>query len=128
MSKLLKGTHHICLHTRDAEEFDKAFRFYHEVLGMEVVRSCTGFAMLDTGDGTVMEIDSGVPQEGTGIIDHFALRTDDVDACVAACIAAGRPITDGPRDVTIACEKPYPIRIAFTVGMLGESIEFFQEY
>lgn len=127
MGNLLNGTHHICLNLRDKEEFRQAFDFYHNVLGMEVVRSYDGFAMLDTGDGTVMELYIGARTEGKGSIDHFALRTNDLDACVAAVTAAGRPITDGPRETTLPTTPPYPIRIAFTVGMLGESIEFFQE-
>ena len=127
MSKLLKGTHHICLNPRDAEEFEKAVSFYRDVLGMEVVRSYDGFAMLDTGDGTVMELYIGSREDGTGSINHFAFRTDDVDACVAAVTAAGHPITDGPRNLSLPCDPPYSIRIAFTVGVLGESIEFFQE-
>ena len=107
--------------------FEQAFHFYHNVLGLEVVRSYDGFAMLDTGDGTVMELYIGPREDGVGSINHFALRTNDVDACVAAVTAAGRPITDGPRNLCLPCDPPYSIRIAFTVGMLGESIEFFQE-
>ena len=127
MSKLLNGTHHICLNPRNAEEFDQAFRFYHEVLGMDVVRSYDGFAMLDTGDGTVMELYIGSREDGPGSISHFAFRTNDLDACIAAVTAAGRPITDGPKSLCLPCDPPYSIRVAFTVGMLGESVEFLQE-
>lgn len=127
MSKLLQGTHHICLRAKDQEQLDQVIHFYHEVLGMDYVRGFPGMAMLDTGDGTVMELCIGEAPTHTGSIVHFALRTDDVDACIAAVTAAGRPITMEPEDAVMPTDPPYPIRVAFTEGLLGESIEFFQE-
>lgn len=127
MSKLLKGTHHVCLKTQNEEEFEQEVHFYRDVLGMDVVRSCDEFVMLDTGDGTVIELYIAPREDGLGSINHFALRTDDLDACIAAVTAAGRPITDGPRSMCLPCDPPYSIRVAYTVGMIGESIEFFQE-
>ena len=126
MRKLLSGTHHISLKAGNEEEFAQLVAFYRDVLGMEPVRQGKGFAMLDTGDGTVMELGIGQRAGGNGCIAHFALRTDDVDACIAAVSAAGRPITEGPKNVSIPCEPPCNARIAFTVGPIGESIEFFQ--
>ncbi len=128
MRKLLSGTHHICLKSRDEAEYAQVLAFYRDILGMEVVRQGPRFAMLDTGDGTVMELSIGERNPTDGNISHFALRTEDVDACVAAVTAAGRPITNGPKDVVLPCEPPCRVRIAFTLGLLGESIEFFQEY
>jgi len=127
MSKLLRGTHHINLRAKDKEQLDQVVAFYRDVLGMEYVRGFSNLVMLDTGDGTVMEISIGDAPTTGGSIVHFALRTDDVDACIAAVTAAGRPITHGPENATMPTDPPYAIRVAFTEGLLGESIEFFQE-
>ena len=60
-------------------------------------------------------------------IHHFALRTTNTDACVTAVRQAGYPITVEPKEIVIASEPPFPARIAFCQGPLGEVIEFFQE-
>ena len=99
---------------------------------MEIVRTWGegAFAgiMLNTGDGSLMEIfanaESRLPQ---GAIRHLALRTGDVDAAVEAVRKAGYEITDEPKDIVIPSEVPFPARVAFAIGPVGEEIEFFCE-
>lgn len=127
MGNLIQGVHHIALKCNRIETFEQAIRFYKEVLQMPVVRSWGEGIMLDTGNG-VMEIFANaqdvLPQ---GTIRHFALATNNVDACVKAVREAGYPITTEPKDIVIASNPPYPARIAFCIGPVGEEIEFFQE-
>lgn len=129
MKNLITGTHHICLKPKDASEYQQTVAFYRDVLGMPLTREWENGTMLDTGDGTVMEIVmEGTGESGRGSIQHFALRTDDVDACCDAVRTAGYPITSEPADCTVPCREPYEIRYAFCTGPLGEEIEFFKEY
>ena len=127
---LIKGVHHIALKCRDTSEFEKTISFYRDVLGMPVVRTWgegeAAGAMLDVGNGSSMEIfASGGSEPVQGAIRHFALATDDVDACASAVAAAGYPITIQPKDIVIASNPPLPARIAFCLGPVNEEIEFF---
>lgn len=130
MESLICGIHHVALKCDGTAEFEKTLHFYLEVLGMEMVRSWgegeNAAAMISTGDGLLEIFASGekLPQ---GAIRHFALRTQRVDDCVAAVRAAGYPITVEPKDIVIASNPPFPARIAFCTGPVGEEIEFFQE-
>ena len=130
MESLICGIHHVALKCDGTAEFEKTLHFYQHVLGLEPVRSWgegeNAGAMLSTGDGLLEIFASGkkLPQ---GAIRHFALRTERVDDCIAAVRAAGYPITVEPKDIVIASNPPFPARIAFCTGPVGEEIEFFQE-
>ncbi len=130
MGSLICGIHHVALKCDGTAEFEKTLHFYQDVLGLEPVRSWgegeNAGAMLSTGDGLLEIFASGrkLPQ---GAIRHFALRTERVDDCVAAVRAAGYPITVEPKEIVIASNPPFPARIAFCTGPVGEEIEFFQE-
>ncbi len=130
MSKLVEGVHHIALKALP-EKFDEVVAFYTELLEMEVARSWgegdKRGIMIDTGDGTVMEITSNGDGAASpdGAIKHFALRTSQVDELVGRVREAGYQIIVEPMDGALPCEEPYPIRIAFCIGPVGEEIEFF---
>ena len=130
MGSLICGIHHVALKCDGTAEFEKTLHFYQNVLGLEPVRSWgegeKAGAMLSTGDGLLEIFASGkkLPQ---GAIRHFALQTERVDDCIAAVRAAGYPITVEPKDIVIASNPPFPARIAFCTGPVGEQIEFFQE-
>lgn len=127
MGNLIKGVHHISIKAKGAEAFDRAVHFYRDILGMTVALSWGegdgSAAMVDIGDGIMMEIfASGEDEPGQGAVRHFALATDDVDACVKAVAAEGYEVFVEPKDVTLGTS---PVRIAFCYGPVGEEIEFF---
>ena len=129
MKKLVNGIHHAALKCSSPEEFEKAIRFYRDILGLETARTwgegkASGI-MFDTGCG-IIEIfaDADCPL-GQGAVRHFALATDDVDACARAVREAGYEITVEPDDIVIPSNPPLPIRMAFCIGPVGEEIEFF---
>ena len=132
MSRLISGVHHIALKCKGMDEFEKTVHFYKETLGMAAVRSwgegLGSGIMLDIGDGSMFEIfadaEDRLPQ---GAIRHLALRTEDVDAAVDTVREAGYEITMEPNDIVIQSEVPFPARIAFAIGPVGEEIEFFCE-
>lgn len=131
MSRLIKGVHHIALKCHGVEEFEKTIGFYRDVLGMEVIRSWGEGAgsgmMLSTGN-SLMEIfanaENDLPQ---GAIRHFALATDDVDACVEAIKKAGYEVFIEPKNIEIPSDPVFPAKIAFCIGPVGEEIELFCE-
>ena len=128
---MIKGVHHIALKCMGVEAFEKTVQFYRDVLGLRVVRSWgegegSGI-MLTTGDAMLEIFASGTDLPGQGAIRHFALATDDVDACVRAVEAAGYEVFIQPKDIVIASTPEFPARIAFCHGPVGEEIEFFQE-
>ncbi len=128
---LIKGTHHAALKCGSTEEFDKTIEFYTKVLDLATIRSWGEGAeagiMLDTGNSILEIFAAGKESGSTGSIHHFALATDDVDACVDAVRKAGYPITEEPHDIVIPSEPGFPARIAFCIGPVGEVIEFFNE-
>lgn len=128
---MIKGVHHIALKCMGVEAFKKTVQFYRDVLGLRVVRAWgegegSGI-MLTTGDAMLEIFASGTDLPGQGAIRHFALATDDVDACVRAVEAAGYEVFIQPKDIVIASTPEFPARIAFCHGPVGEEIEFFQE-
>ncbi|MDY3027565.1 MAG: VOC family protein [Candidatus Faecivicinus sp.] len=128
---MIKGVHHIALKCMGVEAFEKTVQFYRDVLGLRVVRAWgegegSGI-MLTTGDAMLEIFASGTDLPGQGAIRHFALATDDVDACVRAVEAAGYEVFIQPKDIVIASTPEFPARIAFCHGPVGEEIEFFQE-
>lgn len=132
MNKLITGTHHINLRPCGSEAYDKTVAFYTQVLGMDMARQWgegdSRACMIDTGD-SVMELNCVTEAApGGGAVNHFALTTDDVDEAVRRVREAGYEITVEPRDASIPTAPPYNIRIAFCVGPVGESIEFFKVY
>ena len=124
---LVSKIHHVAMRANAGEDFDRVIDFYTNVLGLSVKRSWAGGAMIEVGE-SVLEIFKGgeiIPQKGT--LQHIALATDDIEACIKAVTDAGYEIFSGPRDVVIASQPPFPIRCAFCRGPLGEEIEFFKE-
>ena len=128
---LIKGIHHAALKCADLEKFQETVRFYRDVLGLPVLRRWgneeKAGIMFDTGDGLIEIFARGSASCTTGSVNHFALTTDDTDACIAAVRQAGYTIAVEPKDITIASQPPFPARIAFAIGPCGEEIEFFQE-
>lgn len=130
---MIKGVHHVAVKVVP-EKYDETVKFYTEILGMKMVRAwgegngrCS---MISTGDNTVMEILSNPEADSAhaGPLPHIAFETDFVDELVEKVRAAGYEITDEPKDVSIPCEQPYPIRVAFCYGPAHEHIEFFKVY
>ncbi len=124
---MITGIHHIALKCRGIEEFNKTIAFYRDLLGLTVAREWgEGTAiMLETGAGLLEIFANAEDTPSVGAVRHFALATDDVDACIAAVRAAGYKITMEPNDICIPSDPPYPARIAFCVGPIGEEVEFF---
>jgi glyoxylase I family protein len=125
------GFHHVAIRVGD---LDRAVGFYVGALGMTLGRAWgegDGRAvMLDTGDGSYLELFAGGtdgPREGGAIL-HVALRSSDVDQAIARARAGGAEVTVEPKDVDIPTQpRPFPVRIAFCRTPDGTVLEFFQE-
>ncbi len=122
------GLHHIAI---EASDFEKSLRFYTEALGFRNVltfpEESRTVAMLDTGDGTYVELFSGgTGEKPNGSILHFAVRTDDCDAATEWARAAGGSITQEPTDAVLEGDTPVPVRYSYCEGPDGEQIELLQ--
>ena len=129
MKRMTTGIHHIALKAQGLAEYEKLLHFYQDILGMPTVRTWgkgEGVGvMLDSGAG-IIELFANAPDKlKAGPVRHFALATDDVDACVAAVRAEGYEITEEPHDISIG--QNFHARIAFCIGPVGEELEFFCE-
>lgn len=124
---MIKGIHHVCMKCSTEEMYQEAISFYNDVLGMKVIRQWEHGIMLDTGNGLIElfdDVEDVLPQ---GAIRHFSLATDCIDVLVKRVRQAGYEITEDVHDVSIPSQPPFPVRIAFCIGPVGEEIEFFQE-
>ncbi len=127
---LTKGIHHIAIKAKGIEQYRKTLDFYVNVLGMKTVRSWGEGdnlgSMVDTGN-SVMEIFSNAPEVfEEGALRHIAFDVENTDACINAVKEAGYTVTVEPKDIVIQADTPLSARIAFCIGPVGETIEFFQ--
>lgn len=132
MQPKVLGVHHIAIKAKGLEKFEQLLAFYHDILGMPIVRQWgteeAPVVMVDTGAGK-LELFANAPDElGEGALRHLAFAVEDVDACIEAVRAAGYRITVEPKDMMLGTpEQPYPVRLGFCVGPVGEAVEFFTE-
>ncbi|MBR0461191.1 MAG: VOC family protein [Erysipelotrichaceae bacterium] len=124
---MITGIHHISMKCASAEEYEKAMHFYLEILGLKVKREWADGVMIDTGNALLEIFNSGGDVKAKGIIAHMAFACDDVDDMVKRLTQEGYEVFMGPKDIEIPSDPPYPARIAFCNGPLGEEIEFFNE-
>lgn len=128
---MITGVHHIALKPTKGN-YDKTVSFYREVLGFKEVRSWgegeERATMLSCGDNTVMEIlntgESDCLPDGPFI--HVAFSVDEVEPLLEAVRKAGYTVTMEPKSLVIPSDPPYPVRVAFFRGPMGEHIEFFK--
>ncbi len=126
----INGIHHYMLSCKGYAEFEKTVAFYCNVLGLKVARQWgegdDSGIMLDTGNCYVEIFANATEQLPMGVIRHIALGNTDTDACFEAACNAGCTAIMEPKDIVIPSNPPYPARIAFVTGPIGEEIEFFQ--
>ncbi len=125
----ITGIHHIAIKCGSMELYEKTMHFYHDILGLPIARTWGEgeniAAMVDTGAGMLEIFAKATDTPSVGVVRHFAFDVEDTDACYEAVIAAGYESIMAPKDLVIASEPPYPARIAFCRGPLGEEVEFF---
>ena len=84
--------------------------------------------LLDTGDGNYLELFEGGQQspKPEDAFWHLALRSDNVDAAVGRCRAAGAPVHIEPKNLENLGRPGVHVRLAFIKGPDGELIEVTQ--
>ncbi|MBO7374982.1 MAG: VOC family protein [Lachnospiraceae bacterium] len=124
---MISGLHHISLKCASLEEFEKAKKFYVDLLGFTIVREWPEGIMIDFGNGMLEIFNNGEGIKTKGALRHIAFATDNVDEMVNIVKNAGYEVFIEPKDIVIESNPIFPARMAFCYGPLGEEIEFFQE-
>ena len=124
---MIQGIHHVSLKCADPAAYERAKRFYIDVLGLRLYREWDAGCMLASDSGRIEIFHNGPGVTEVGAVRHFALACDDVDGAAAAVKAAGYEVFIEPKDVLLPSSPPIRARIAFCRGPLNEEIEFFDE-
>lgn len=125
---LIQGLHHVSLKCGDVAEFERAKKFYGEILGLKLIREWNSGAsvMFDTGCGIIEIFATGKVSGSTGSVNHYAFLVNDPDSCIKTVRDAGYAVTVEPKNVVLSPDtNPLPIRVAFCIGPVGEEVEFF---
>ena len=124
---MITGIHHVSLKCGTTKEFEKAKGFYLDILGFAPVREWPEGIMIDSGNGLLEIFSNGPGVKSIGAVRHIAFGTDDVDGVIEKVKAAGYEVFIEPNDIVIRSDPPFPARMAFCYGPLGEELEFLQE-
>lgn len=126
-NEIIKGcrVHHAALEVTD---FDRSVKFYKDMgftAALEWYRGNKKAIMMDTGEGSCLELFDGGIKEGiakhqAGDILHIAFLVDNADDAYNTALKCGAMAKSAPMDC------PTKVRIAFVYGPDGEEIEFFQ--
>jgi catechol 2,3-dioxygenase-like lactoylglutathione lyase family enzyme len=122
------GFHHVAL---KATNFEESFKFFTEGLGMKFYTQWGEgdgrIAMLDLGDGGILELFAGGAEGPNTNYIHFAMKVDDVDAAYATALAAGAKPKTAPKVVPLqSAPVKLTLNCAFVYGPSGEELEFFR--
>lgn len=126
---MITGIHHVALKVND---FDKAFKFYTETLGLKCLRTWGEgngrAAMLDTGRG-IVELFAGGAAASEGAFFHMALQSNDVEADYRKALTAGATSKMEPAEMRIPVTSgaDFHVKIAFVFAPTGEIVEFFSD-
>ena len=124
---MIQGIHHVSMKCENPDEIKRVKEFYLDVLGLQMRREWSDGFMIDTGNGLIEVFTNAPGERQLGAIRHFALLTDDTDGLAERIREAGYDVFIAPNDRVIPSEPPFPLRMAFCTGPLGEQIELFQE-
>jgi catechol 2,3-dioxygenase-like lactoylglutathione lyase family enzyme len=124
MSKIT-GVHHIAIGSLD---FDGSIRFYTVTLGLTLKtiwqRKVGRGALVEVMPGSYVEIFEDPPDsfDGTPVILHFALRTDDVHGMTERARSDGYAVRIEPFDVTLESTiGPMKLRLASSPGRMAKT-------
>ena len=122
------GFHHVAL---KAVNFEESLKFFTEGLGMKFYTQWGEgdgrIAMLDLGDGGILELFAGGAEGPNTNYIHFAMKVDDVDAAYATAIAAGAKPKSAPKVVPLqSAPVKLTLNCGFVYGPSGEELEFLR--
>jgi lactoylglutathione lyase len=114
---------HVAVHVANLE---RSLAFYRDVLNLRVEARFRlhdeELVFLSTDDGLIELIHDATSPRPTGLVDHLALRVDDLDAWLRRVKSSGIRLLDAsPISV-----PDISARIAFCLGPDAERIEFIQ--
>ena len=100
----------------DTKDIAAAKRFYHDVLGLEVLMDQGWIATYGSAEDMQVQI-SFMSQGGSGTpVPDLSIEVDDLDAALERVTKAGFPIEYGPAD------EPWGVRRFFTRDPFGKLV------
>jgi catechol 2,3-dioxygenase-like lactoylglutathione lyase family enzyme len=100
----------------DTKNIAAAKRFYHDVLGLEVLMDQGWIATYGSAEDMRVQI-SFMSQGGSGTpVPDLSIEVDDLDAALDRITSAGFPIEYGPAD------EPWRVRRFFTRDPFGKLV------
>ena len=117
----INGIHHISMKC-SKNEFQKAYDFYVNLLGLKLYNKWENGIMLKAGNDIIEIFHNGeiLPK---GIIRHFAFEVENTKKAIEEIRKNGYEIIIEPKEINLNGLKAI---IAFIVGPIGEEIELFQ--
>ena len=123
----ITGIHHVSMRCKDPAKFERAVRFYTDILKLPVYRQWENGILLDTGNGLIEIFNNNEGTEEIGAVRHFALAAVNVDELAGRIQAEGYEVFIGPKDIVLSSVPEVRARIAFCRGELNEEIELFDQ-
>lgn len=129
-SRLFTALHHCNIRALDYEAVKK---FYTEGLGLvcpyEWEEPGIMCCLIEIAEGQFIEIFSNLTGEPLpdGVVNHFALKTTDIEEAVKKAVAAGATLEGGPKtNETVMPKSTVQLKIAFLKTPNGEIIELVE--
>jgi catechol 2,3-dioxygenase-like lactoylglutathione lyase family enzyme len=98
------------------EDVAAAKRFYHDVLGLDVLMDLGWIATYGSSEKMTVQVSFAV-EGGSGTpVPDLSIEVDDVDAVLAAMQAAGFPVEYGPAD------EPWGVRRFYVRDPFGRLV------
>ncbi len=120
-----------------AKDFDKSLTFYralglklYTTWGEKTAATDTRIALLDMGDGSLVELFAKPDLAGDGVGSpylHFAFSVQNVEEAYRIALAAGATPLKPPAEMPLDSHPlRMTLRVAFVKGPSGEELEFFK--
>lgn len=124
---VISGIHHISMKCQSDTEYEKAKKFYIDILGLSILKECESCILMNTDNGIIEVFRNASETLPQGAIRHFAFTVNNIEEIAKSVENAGYEVFVKPKKINIGNDPDFPATIAFCKGPLGEDVEFFQQ-
>lgn len=124
---MVTGIHHVAFACHDKKEYDTVLHFYTELFHFIPEHVWDGGCMLRVGNSYLEIFESGAGEGIDACYRHIAFRVDNLQETLDSLASEGYVPYLGPKNVSIPCDPPLNVSVAFLHGPMQEIIELFME-